>query len=1646
MKSKNLMLLAVMFLALVLIYSASAAVDRVAWLQGVQLENGSSNLAVGGTPTAISWTTVSSVDAERFIHSFMDPTRLVLREPGDYLIAATLPINLGSGDVQRATQAIEVYVNGAPAPGAIGQSSYLRNTGSHTEASAHLTAVLTGLQADDVIELRTYRVAQNNASVMETIMETASIYVEKIEANRNVFTGVAAATVGGDNLNRDEFSGDNGLAWTAGRKDAGFTHSGDSSEIVLDETGSYLVMVNVPLTGTVNRTSVALKVLVDGVKIPNGIAEQGYIRNSNGHAESSLHWAGLVTTIAAGQMLELQTFMNAASGTVTIPANLPANIYIEKIDVSSGVLATSMLDDEFDFNTVDKTVIPWSYDEIIDEAAFGHGVIEEIFIKQAGSYLLTYNDALWASSSRPAPRITVEVNGDEVLGAQTKTHYIRNSGGHNYSSGSLVFLLEDLALGDIVTVSTQREANSGVVWSREEGDAGALLLLQYKEPYVPDPNSDIPPTLTKFTGGILGFEINLMDIGLGVDTDSIAVSLNGNPVQVAAVKQAGVTTISYAFSDFPAPNSTHAVTLTYNDDGEPAQSYQYDMTFEVMTQYTKLPAVYASPTVDNTKPGFIANVTQISANVHGGTHIGAENQLAGTLVDPATGEIWINEADFNSSAGVWSIDPVEIETVINWEQDSMPAGNFTVDNSNHPDDVIPNIPGLNGSTDGIVAEILTFLELEAGFYTFGVNSDDGFKVTCGASVYDVTARVTGIFDDNRSAADTLFNVVVEEDGFYPFRLLWWEAGGGASVEFFSVVDGEKILINDRSNPKAIKAYRAGPEIPYISRLVPRQKGLTDKMEIDITNTSYVVNNSSITLTIGGEVIQPMTTQFGKVVTMVWDPPGDYLPRGDHQVALSYEVSTDPFRTIVQEFELRVPHGQPAVLFDEPVRYWRLSDPAGETATSEVTGLDNEAISHGDYGGQPGFGAFSLVPYRPDDLAVSFNSSGSDVIIAPNGGDININNGPWDKKSWELWFKASEMPAPGGTGLGATKGLFEQGGGDRTVSIYLWRDPNNDNPDEAQLIFQAVNNNTDGDGLSSPWGTPDDATDDSLSTFVGTTVQVDTTYHVVAVLDGDSAGFEGSMILYVNGAEAGRIGGIGQLYNHSSDVQIGRGNGRIHTGPSGAFGFFDGVIDDVAIYNSALSAEQIATHYAQATQTSEHPHFSRLVKPENELGSTFEVDITHGVAGIVADSIKVVLDGAEVTPTITSTDLITTVVVDNGEYFPGGTHTVEVSFDEAGDPPITKSTSFQFRVPRGQIVVLEDNPIAYWRLGEAEGEDAISEIGAGLTGTYVNTPGLGAERLVVGDGSSAVLFDAALQQHITIADHQDINVSTPTGWLEKTIEIWFKARNLPSSASLHPSTPISESQVLYEQGGVTRGLTVYLRGTEPGPNPAEAELWFNAINRAEEVWGGTLPYQPEDVDGNILDPNSDPVAISTTIQAGQTYHLVLVMKGDDSAVDSFNGTITGYLNGEKFGEAAGVHILYNHSDNIAIGGVNGEASFHDFLVDNVWSPADFWATNPLLTFDGWIDEFALYNTALTETDVTEHYQAGMTEVPPDGEVTELVITAIALGDGNITISWEGAATLQEASEVSGPYTDIQGSASPQTLPIVEGENRFFRLVR
>lgn len=588
------LVLGLLALASISIVSIHGAVANVALLQGSQLENGARELTSSGF-RSILWAEKSSIDPTVFDHSFDNATKLTVKKDGDYLVSVTVPlISIDTTD-NRPSQIIEVFVNGGRAPGTVGQSSYIRNqprnANMHQESSNHVNALLTGLQENDVIEVK---IQKHSQAAQATAMQSASVYVEFIESSRTVFAALASGPTNGTNLNADFFGAFDPpaeLAWTSTRKDAGFDHADGSSGIGLS-AGTYLVFVNVPMTSAIARASTGLEVVLNGAPVPGGLARQGYIRNSGGHSRASVHWSGLVQ-ITGNQTLTIQTLQLALPGVVTLQRGRQASVYIEKIDDSSGVFFTNSffvddLNDPFDWNPAEKTDVIWESPEFIsDSRMFSRGAGNtQIQVRQAGSYLLVYNDALQSTGARVNPKITVEVNGRVVPGAETKTHYIRSSDGHNHSSASLVFLLEGLESNDAITVTTQREGNTQNVVQDEFSNEAAILALIRKDALIIPSDFDLPPRLSSFSGDSLGFEAKFQSFTVGIDPASVQGVLDGEAVNVQTSTENSVTTLSYFVPAGEVLKGDHTLKLSYSDTATPPSSDQKEFTWTTFSGQT----------------------------------------------------------------------------------------------------------------------------------------------------------------------------------------------------------------------------------------------------------------------------------------------------------------------------------------------------------------------------------------------------------------------------------------------------------------------------------------------------------------------------------------------------------------------------------------------------------------------------------------------------------------------------------------------------------------------------------------------------------------------------------------------------------------------------------------------------------------------------------------------------------------------------------------------------------------------------------------------------------------------------------------------------------------------------------------------------
>ncbi len=311
-----------------------------------------------------------------------------------------------------------------------------------------------------------------------------------------------------------------------------------------------------------------------------------------------------------------------------------------------------------------------------------------------------------------------------------------------------------------------------------------------------------------------------------VDEGSIKLFLNGAAVTPGITSEPNGPVLGYVFSALPTSGSVNKARVIFSDNQGVAKTN--DWSFVV--QYSALDPANRRAGPGKT-PGFAVRVVQAPIGSGLENSLGrAEDQLAANSKIPAT------------------ISTSKVSLVVNFTQNELPSNDGYFEDA----ETVPGLSGSDNGTDDIAMEIQTYLNLSAGVHRFGVRSDDGFKVTSGNSTTDQSVTPLGF--RNGGTADMTFDFVVPQAGFYPFRMVWYERGGGAHVEWFSlnVATGARTLINDPESPASIKAFvDLAPETLKPSRLFssatvtgPFQEEAEAKFDASSRSVSLRIKDSS----------------------------------------------------------------------------------------------------------------------------------------------------------------------------------------------------------------------------------------------------------------------------------------------------------------------------------------------------------------------------------------------------------------------------------------------------------------------------------------------------------------------------------------------------------------------------------------------------------------------------------------------------------------------------------------------------------------------------------------------------------------------------------------------------------------------------------
>ena len=698
-----------------------------------------------------------------------------------------------------------------------------------------------------------------------------------------------------------------------------------------------------------------------------------------------------------------------------------------------------------------------------------------------------------------------------------------------------------------------------------------------------------------------------------------------------------------------------------------------------------------------------------------------------------------------------------------------------------------------------------------------------------------------------------------------------------------------------------------------------------------------------------------------------------------------------------------------ILADNPIAYYRLEETSGTTAAdSSASGL--YPGTYNPDGAYPQMGLPGI-----DINSIGLSAAATASVTAGYYPDLNPQ-GPF---SFEVWARPTS--APTGSNWRCPIGNFGGWGtgGGYGSGWYVYQTPN---PGSGFAFVMAP-----------------------TTVWISTGYSLFNWYHLVGTYDGTTAAF------YVNGALIGSQAATGFLANPGNALGIGQ--------RADGYGYWDGDLDEVAIYTNALSAAQILAHYEIGTNSFRAPPVPAAVRQDPASTTNYAgepVQFTVLADGTPTLAYQWFERGAPIAGATSSTYNFTCSVGDNGAGFfaivannygsaTSAVATLTVSTGlliDAQPTPITRNVGSKAAF---QVVAEGALPLSYqWYKGSstipgATGQTLwLSKVQLADDGsTYsavVSNPytSIASDTVTLNVQARAATVPITGYAKIVMADDPVAywRLDEPNGSSTAVDAAGsFDGSYNAGSGTFAFAAPTGIPNETDPAVGISGGATVQIPyALELNPWGAfSVEGWFQPASLAANgndyrtafssmfnVGGvgptGWLLYQQGNNTwawvpyggfwASVFLPDT-----TETIVANQWYHIALTYDGT---------TFTVYVNGTA--RTSGTYSGFTPNGNVPQGGAgsynyNYNGSGSGPMVLGWRSDVGF---NP---FAGTMDDIAVYNKALTPVQVPDHF-------------LNTVRLTIARSGSNVVLSWP-VGTLQSATAAAGPYNPVGGANSPYT---------------
>lgn len=701
-----------------------------------------------------------------------------------------------------------------------------------------------------------------------------------------------------------------------------------------------------------------------------------------------------------------------------------------------------------------------------------------------------------------------------------------------------------------------------------------------------------------------------------------------------------------------------------------------------------------------------------------------------------------------------------------------------------------------------------------------------------------------------------------------------------------VVDHWNKAANAPGAPTGVSAS-AGPSVGYVSWTAPAVSGRNPITSYTITPSPLADGTSPTSVDASATAatvyaLNPGTNYTFTVVANSADGPGQVSAASG---SITPTGNSNVYKT--------------AVLGDSPTAYWRLDESSG-TSAADATGHGNTATYNGGYT----LGQLGLLASDPDAGVVLNGSSG--YISAPTLTPLQGDN----TRTVELWFQTTDS---------RQQPLFDSGAYSNLADF---------------MIGLTTTNGVGGSPAQNTPGAYLQLYNDDMY-VPGLNLADGRAHQILVTLSGTTVYF------YVDGQlPAGYVYGpsswsalLAQPFSlpstpnsTSNAILIGQSRGQLSGSGST---WFDGTVDDVSVYSTALSASQVATHWVDSGYPPGPPTGVSATAGSNQATVTLIPPSNFGTSAVASYVITPYL-GTVPLPTTTATASATSAVVTG--LSGGSSYTFKVTAKNANYIGPASSASSSITVTGTTYAysstVTGDTPSAYWRLDETSGSAAADASGNGHTGTYNGGFQLNALGLLQSDP------DAALALNLGNVGYVSAGSLTPLqGANTRSVELWLKTgdgEQMPLLDSGNSGTTTATAFVI--------GLTT-TNGVNNSPPQNTPGLYFGTNNDDVYLPGLNLA-------------SSHPHQVVLTLSGTTVY---IYVDGQTPAGTVWNGSSWSAMSSQPFTLPTTPNTT---SNPVWIGQSRNKVQGQG-------------PTN----FNGVLDDVSVYSTALTSTQVLNHWKAG-----------------------------------------------------------------------